>query len=96
MTQARVIDIIPITERLRANAPALDVPFAGDGIQVILEPTLTTTIDTALRDIALITRPDGSTLSHPIAGADVGRGACCLYFEHLDLADIPRLSMISW
>jgi len=92
----RVIDTISITDDLRQRVPGLDVPFKGNGLQVILDFKENTDMSGTTGKRATILRPDGSATTWIIAGSVVRHGVPAIFFEGMLAADVPRLSEITW
>ena len=74
----------------------LVVPFDGDGLLVILDASEGTDVSGVAGRRATISRPDGTQVVWPVAGAEVRHGVPALYFAGLAQADVPRLSHLTW
>jgi hypothetical protein len=94
---AKAIDTISITDNLRQRVPGIEVPFEGDGLQVILDSQEQSDVATTAGKRASILRPDGSTVTWTIAGSVVNsQGVTAIFFGGMQAREVPRLSEITW
>ena len=91
-----VIDVIWISNALRARYPEYAEKYASEGVLAILDPSQTHDIAPPAWQPATIRSPDGTTRQAHIDAAEVHHGVLGLFFRGLEPEDVPRGSRIEW
>ena len=91
-----VIDVVRISNALRARYPEYAEKYASEGVLAILDPSQTQAVAPPAGQPATIRSPDGSTRQVHIDGAEVHHGVLGLFFRGLEPEDVPRGSRIEW
>lgn len=73
-----------------------DFAHHGDGVMAILDPQEIRSVPDLAGKLARIQRPDGSREELPIHHSEVHHGVVGLFFQAIDEARIPRLSVVTW
>ena len=93
---AKTIDTISITDELRKVVSGIEIPFEGDGLQVILDFQEHLDVANTAGKRATIHRPDGSTVTWIIAGSVVCHGVPAIFYKGMLAREVPRFSKITW